>query len=77
MVGCRFVDRMHHLVGLTEVAEMLGVSKQRVTQLARDYDDFPAPEVELAGGRIWKRSAMEAWVTRHPVRAPGRRSKTD
>lgn len=68
---------MHHLVGLTEVAEMLGVSKQRVTQLARDYADFPTPEVELAGGRIWKRSAIKAWVERHPVRSPGRRPKPD
>jgi prophage regulatory protein len=76
MVGCRFLDAMHHLVGLTEIAEILGVSKQRVTQLARDYEDFPTPEVELAGGRIWRRSAIESWVRRHPARAPGRRPKT-
>jgi predicted DNA-binding transcriptional regulator AlpA len=65
----------HHLVGLTEIAEMLGVTKQRVTQLARDYDDFPRPEAELAGGRVWKRAAIEAWVRRHPVRPSGRRPK--
>jgi prophage regulatory protein len=64
---------MHHLVGLTEVAEMLGVSKQRVVQLAQNYEDFPKPEAVLTTGRIWKRSDVEKWVRKHPDRRPGRR----
>ncbi len=61
-----------HLVGLTEIAAMLGVSRQRASQIVRDYDDFPAPVAELASGRIWETAAVEAWAAAHPVRPPGR-----
>lgn len=64
----------HHLVGVAEVAELLGVSRQRVGQLARAHRDFPAPEAELAGGRIWSREAVLEWLARHPQRSPGRAS---
>ena len=62
----------HHLVGVAEIAVMLGVSRQRVDQLASSYDDFPQPEVELAGGRVWSRSAIETWMALHHERKPGR-----
>ena len=61
-----------HLVGLSEIATMLGVSRQRVGQLVSDYDDFPDPVAELASGRIWETAAVEAWANAHPVRPPGR-----
>ncbi len=54
------------LVGLTEIAEMLGVSPQRVDQLAAT-DAFPDPVAEIAAGRIWKRADIEKWA-----RATGR-----
>jgi len=63
------------LMGPAEIAQLLGVTQGRVSQLARDYDDFPAPVAELAIGRVWKRSDVEAWVARHPDRRPGRRRK--
>ncbi len=63
-----------HLVGLSEIATMLGVSRQRVGQLVRDYDDFPPPVAELASGRIWETAAVQAWANTHPVRPPGRPS---
>lgn len=65
-----------HLVGVSEVAELLGVSKSRVVQIADSYADFPRPEVELAAGRIWRRSAIEAWIRKHPTRKPGRSRST-
>ncbi len=61
-----------HLVGLSEIAAMLGVSRQRAGQLVRDYEDFPSPVAELASGRIWETAAVEAWANAHPVRPPGR-----
>jgi prophage regulatory protein len=61
-----------HLVGLSEIATMLGVSRQRAGQLVRDYEDFPPPVAELASGRIWKTVDVEAWANAHPVRPPGR-----
>ena len=49
------------LVGVTEIAEMLGVSKQRADQLAK-RTDFPEPEASLAAGRIWSRADIERWA---------------
>ncbi len=61
------------MVGVAEVAALLGVSRQRVAQIAGDYPDFPAPEAELAAGRVWSREAVEAWLATHPERKSGRR----
>jgi prophage regulatory protein len=58
-------------VGFEEVAELLGVSKQRVHQLMQSYDDFPTPVAELAMGRVWSRADIETWQAGHP-RRPGR-----
>jgi predicted DNA-binding transcriptional regulator AlpA len=62
-----------HLVGVSEIAALLRVSRQRVYQLVDSYPDFPIPEAELSSGRIWKRSEVEAWIRKHPDRRPGRR----
>ena len=59
------------LVSVTEIAEILGVSRQRVNQLIKSYTDFPAPEAELAIGRVWRRYQIERWAGKHP-RQPGR-----
>ena len=55
---------VHHLVGSAEIGQMLGVSRQRVQQLI-SRDDFPAPEVALHMGKVWKRDAVEAWARGH------------
>jgi predicted DNA-binding transcriptional regulator AlpA len=49
------------LVGLTEIAGMLGVSPQRVDQLAAT-EAFPEPVADLAAGRVWKRADIEKWA---------------
>lgn len=51
----------HHLVGVAEIAELLGVSRQYVDRLSRTDDTFPVPEAELKSGRVWKREAIEKW----------------
>ena len=58
----------HHLVGAAEVAAILGISRQRVAQLATAATDFPPAEVELAAGRIWAREAIERWAADHADR---------
>ncbi len=63
------------LMGPREIAQLLGVTQGRVSQLARDYDDFLRPVAELAIGRVWRRADIEAWIARHPDRRPGRRRK--
>ena len=50
------------LVGVTEIAEMLGVTRQRVDQLVRKDPTFPEPEAEITAGRIWLREAVESWA---------------
>ena len=54
------------------MAQMLGVSRQRVYQLIDTYDDFPPPVATLAVGRIWSRSAVEEWNRRHGERPSGK-----
>ena len=49
------------LVGLHEIAEMVGVSRQRVDQLARQVG-FPKPVAELKAGRIWRRRDIQRWI---------------
>jgi predicted DNA-binding transcriptional regulator AlpA len=66
------------VVGVTEVAAVLGVSRQRVDQLIGSYWDFPLPIASLAGGRVWERHDVEAWVAAHNSntdRRPGRRKQ--
>jgi hypothetical protein len=60
----------HELVGVSEVAELLGVSRQRVAQL-REREDFPAPIAELAAGPVWTRTSLTRFVEAWP-RRPGR-----
>ena len=54
----------HHLMGVTEVAKRLGVSRQRVHQL-RSGPDFPEPVALLAAGPIGESIDIEDWVAEH------------
>ena len=53
---------VHHLVGVAEIAEMLGVSRQRVNAIVKSQATFPEPQAELSAGRIWLRSEVVAWA---------------
>jgi predicted DNA-binding transcriptional regulator AlpA len=50
------------LLGVTEVAKVLGISRQRVDQLSNSDPDFPEPVAELGRGRVWARASIEAWA---------------
>jgi len=60
------------LIGLVEIAAMLGVCRQRAAQIADAYPDFPEPEVLLGRRRGWSRPKIERWLAEHPSRPPGR-----
>lgn len=62
----------HHLVGVAEIAELLGVSRQRVDRITKTFDDFPEPEAELSAGRVWSRHDIDVWIKKHPQRRVGR-----
>ncbi|MDN5917786.1 MAG: helix-turn-helix domain-containing protein [Pseudonocardia sp.] len=59
------------LLSTPDVAELLGVSRQRVHQLHTGHRDFPAPYARLGAGPIWARQAVEAF-DRSWTRKPGR-----
>ncbi len=63
------------LVGAVEVADMLGVSRARVHQLA-ERPDFPRPQLTLAAGKLWDRGEIEAFAsTRSRKRGRPRKSQ--
>jgi predicted DNA-binding transcriptional regulator AlpA len=51
------------LVSVPEAAEILGVSPQRVHELAADDQGFPKPVYELKAGKVWVHSAIAAFGT--------------
>jgi predicted DNA-binding transcriptional regulator AlpA len=55
------VRDVHHLVGAQEIAQMLGVSRQRVQQLVA-RPDFPPAAVVLAMGKVWHTDDVIEWA---------------
>lgn len=59
-------------VGVAEIAELLGVSRQRVNQLIAT-DAFPPPVSRLAAGPVFTTASIEAFKRRwEPTRKSGR-----
>jgi hypothetical protein len=58
------------LVGVAELAELCGVTRQRASVLARS-GGFPKPLAELASGPVWDLRMVERFV-RDWARKPGR-----
>lgn len=66
------------LIGISQIADEFGVSRQRAGQLAAD-DDFPAPVLTPPSGRLYTRASVQAfhqrWAqTRNPRGGPRRRA---
>lgn len=58
-------DNDHELVGINEVAQMAGVSRQAVANWRVRASDFPEPVTELASGPIFLRANIRAWLRRN------------
>lgn len=52
------------LVGAAEIAALLGVSRQRVTQLTH-APGFPPPVLRLKMGALWHAQDIRAWAAEH------------
>lgn len=63
------------LLSSPDVAEMLGVSRQRVHQLDRGHPQFPPPYARLGAGPIWTLPQIEHFAKIWD-RRPGRRART-
>ncbi|HEY0684780.1 MAG TPA: hypothetical protein VGD45_20755 [Steroidobacter sp.] len=61
------------LAGVAEVAEMLGVSKQRASALSK-REDFPAPIERLSTGPVWRKGDLSTFALGWQ-RRPGRPRK--
>lgn len=59
--------------GLSEVAEILGVSKQRANRIVLNQS-FPAPLFEISSGRVWRTDSVTDWM-KNWERKAGRPSK--
>jgi predicted DNA-binding transcriptional regulator AlpA len=50
------------LMTSSQVADLLGVSRQRVDQIVKTDPTFPQPAAVLPSGRIWERADIERWA---------------
>lgn len=55
---------MDELLGIPEIADRLGISKQYLYRLMSEDPRSPKPIASLAAGRIWQRRAIERWAAR-------------
>jgi predicted DNA-binding transcriptional regulator AlpA len=49
------------LAGISEIAALLGVSRQRANQLAK-REDFPKQLDRIASGPVWRHADIERWA---------------
>ena len=70
------MEPMTELLSAAEVARILGVTRQRVMELADADPVFPPSQPSPAGGRAWPRAAVQAWAAAHPDRGPLHRGPT-
>jgi Z1 domain len=57
--------KMQDIVGINEIAEMAGVSRQAVTNWRSRTADFPRPIADLASGPVFRRAQIRAWLLRN------------
>jgi prophage regulatory protein len=62
------------LAGVSEIAEMLGVTRRTAARYV-DRTDFPEPTETLSRGRVWLRADIEAWAREHLPLPSGRPRK--
>jgi predicted DNA-binding transcriptional regulator AlpA len=62
---------MPEVVSAPEVADILGVSRQRVHQILSGNPRFPEPLFRLGSGPVWSRQAIESFQAKWE-RKPGR-----
>lgn len=63
------MSELEQLLTGADVARRLGVSRERVRQLA-ERDDFPAPLGRVGNYIVWRAGDVDAWISEHrPERA--------
>jgi hypothetical protein len=72
----RIVQPTGKLAGITEVAEICGVTARSASTYSL-RSDFPQPLDYLSVGPIWRASQVERWADKTLPLQPGRPSKQD
>jgi chromosome partitioning protein len=55
------------LIGINEIAEMAGVSRQAVANWRARFEDFPKPLAELRAGPVFRARQVKAWLRTRKV----------
>lgn len=63
------------LVGLAEIAELLGVTKQVIANWRSRKPDFPQPVVTLKSGPVWEFESIESWAAKEGLVVAGAASE--
>ena len=50
------------IVGVTEIANMLDMTRQGAAQLIERTDNFPEPLGRIAAGPVWRESDIKRWI---------------
>ncbi len=58
------------LVGIAEIAERLGVSKQVVANWRARKPTFPRPVADLKSGPVWSKDVILAWAKAEDIQVP-------
>lgn len=53
---------MEELIGLSEIAQMAGVTTAAVNNWKNRYNDFPVPVAELKAGVVFNKEQIETWL---------------
>jgi len=55
------------LIGINEIAELAGVSRQAVANWRARFADFPKPHTELKAGPVFRTRQIRAWLRKRKV----------
>ena len=47
---------------VSDIPPILGVTKQRVSQIVAEREDFPKPAKVIGRHRLWRRKDVERWL---------------
>jgi predicted DNA-binding transcriptional regulator AlpA len=64
------MENWQPVVGTGEIAEMVGISRQRVNQILGE-GNFPPPLARLAKGPVWRRGDIVRWAQEDGRELPG------
>ena len=60
-------DRNDELVGINEIADLAGVSRQAVANWRVRFADFPTPLAKLKAGPVFSRSQIRSWLKKRRI----------